>query len=78
MKTFNETNPLIKEKIKLINFIFEVPENSYLEERRLHKLTQYGEGEPEKKANENVLGRYNAIAGNLVNEIRQFNPRLFP
>ena len=51
--------------------MFEVPENCYLEERRLHKLTQYGESEPEEKANENVLGRYKAIAGNLVNEIRQ-------
>jgi len=66
----------------------EIPENSYLEEHCRQKITQYGESDPENKANENVLGRYKAIAGNLVNEIRQkcfcwtsfvpFNPSVIP
>ena len=68
--------------------MFEIPENPYPEERRLHKVTQYGESDPENNANKNVLGRDKVIAGNLVNKIRQnffcwtsfvqFNPRLFP
>ena len=62
--------------------------NSYLEKRLGQKIPQYGESDPEKKANKNVLSRYEAVVGNLVNEIREkcfcwtsfvpFNPTMLP
>ena len=68
--------------------MFEIAANSYLEERRRQEITQYGESDPENKTNENVLSRYEAVVGKLVNEIREkcfcwtsfvpFNPRLVP
>lgn len=45
--------------------------NSYLEKRLRQKIPQYGESDTKKKAKENVVSRDKAIAGNLVNEIRQ-------
>jgi len=62
--------------------------NSYLEERLGQKIPQYGERDPENKANENVLSRYEAVVGNLANKIRHkcfcwtsffpFNPTMVP
>lgn len=69
---------------KLTRFTY----NSYLEKRFGHKIPQYGESDPKNKANKNVPSRYNAVVGNIVNEIRQkcfcwtsyfpFNPTTVP
>ena len=62
--------------------------NSYLEKRLGQKIPQCGESDTEEKTNENVFSRYEAVVGNLENEIRQkcfcwtsfvpFNPTMVP